>query len=71
MDRAVRHAAVDAAIGIEAAIRAATANPARLLGLADRGTIEVGRRADLVAFDATGDVAGTWIAGEPMPLRAG
>lgn len=32
----------------EEAIAAATVNPARLLGLADRGTIEPGMRADLV-----------------------
>jgi alpha-D-ribose 1-methylphosphonate 5-triphosphate diphosphatase len=31
------------------AVRLATANPARAMGLVDRGVIEVGRRADLVA----------------------
>jgi N-acetylglucosamine-6-phosphate deacetylase len=32
--------------------RMAATNPARLLGLNDRGSIEVGKRADLVALDA-------------------
>ena len=32
--------------------RAASTDPARLLGLVDRGAIEVGKRADLVALDA-------------------
>jgi imidazolonepropionase-like amidohydrolase len=30
------------------ALRAATATPAQVFGLADRGRVEVGRRADLV-----------------------
>lgn len=35
---------------LAAAIQMATANPARLYGLNDRGKIEVGKRADLVLF---------------------
>jgi N-acetylglucosamine-6-phosphate deacetylase len=69
MVRAVRNAADDANLGIEAALRAATGNPARLLGLGDRGTIEIGRRADLVALDAAGEVAGTWVAGQRVGGR--
>jgi N-acetylglucosamine-6-phosphate deacetylase len=34
------------------AVRAATANPAELLGLADRGRLAAGLRADLVELDA-------------------
>jgi imidazolonepropionase-like amidohydrolase len=34
------------------AMRAATANGAELLRLSDRGTVEVGKRADLVVYDA-------------------
>lgn len=41
---AARHLGLSAA----EAIVAATVNPATLLGLADRGTIEPGKRADLV-----------------------
>ncbi len=42
--------------------RLAATNPARLLGLNDRGSIEVGKRADLVALDAELNVKAT-IAG--------
>jgi N-acetylglucosamine-6-phosphate deacetylase len=44
--------------------RMAAANPARLLGLDDRGSIEVGKRADLVALDADLKVKATIIAGQ-------
>lgn len=40
--------------GLSAAAALATANPARALGLHDRGRIEVGLRADLVIADDTG-----------------
>lgn len=45
--------------------RMASTNPARLLGI-DRecGTIEEGKRADLVALDAEGDVVLTLVGGE-------
>jgi len=39
-------------IGLERAVQRGTSMPAARLGLADRGVIEVGRRADLVAFNA-------------------
>jgi N-acetylglucosamine-6-phosphate deacetylase len=63
MDRAVREAATRAGLGLEAALRAATIAPARLLGLDDRGALGVGMRADFVSLDATGHLAGTWVAG--------
>jgi N-acetylglucosamine-6-phosphate deacetylase len=44
--------------------RMASANPARLLGIEnERGTIEVGKRADLVGLDEKGNVALTIIGG--------
>jgi N-acetylglucosamine-6-phosphate deacetylase len=44
--------------------RMASANPARLLRIEnERGTIEVGKRADLVALDEQGNVALTIIGG--------
>jgi N-acetylglucosamine-6-phosphate deacetylase len=44
--------------------RMAATNPARLLGIADEcGSIEEGKRADLVALDSSGDVALTIIGG--------
>jgi N-acetylglucosamine-6-phosphate deacetylase len=51
MDRAVRHAVRTAGLPLHAAVEAATATPARLLGLTDVGAIEPGRRADLVHLD--------------------
>jgi imidazolonepropionase-like amidohydrolase len=43
---------VEAGLTPAAALRAATSSPARLLGLADSGTIAPGRRADLVLLEA-------------------
>lgn len=51
MDTAVRNA-VAAGIALPAAIAAASRNPLALLGVADRGRIAVGQRADLVELDA-------------------
>jgi imidazolonepropionase-like amidohydrolase len=48
-DELVRMA--DAGLSAHEAISAATTGSARALGLADRGTLEVGRRADLVIVD--------------------
>ena len=62
MDTAVR-VAVAAGVPLTRALRAATANPSRLLGLADRGIIAVGARADLVALDADLHVQHTWVGG--------
>lgn len=64
MDRAVANAVLCAGIPLPDAIRAASTNPADLLGATDRGRIEVGARADLVALDRDLRVATTWIAGE-------
>ena len=45
--------------------RMASSNPARLLGIdKDCGTIEVGKRADLVALDQQGNVKLTLVGGE-------
>jgi predicted amidohydrolase YtcJ len=49
--RKIRYALDDKVISLEAAIRAGTGLPARILGLADRGEIRPGAIADLIAFD--------------------
>jgi alpha-D-ribose 1-methylphosphonate 5-triphosphate diphosphatase len=48
---AIRTLARQDSAGLAGAARLATLNPARALGLHDRGEIAVGKRADLVAFD--------------------
>ena len=50
--RKIRHYALTAgALSVEAAIRAQTSLPARIMGLVDRGEIREGYWADLVVFD--------------------
>ena len=44
--------------------RIASANPNKLLGLFDRGSIEIGKRADLVGIGQNGDVVFTMIGGQ-------
>lgn len=50
--------------GLVGAVRLATANPAKALGLADRGEIAVGRRADLCLINAQNQVVATYLAGD-------
>ena len=48
--------------------RMASSNPAKLLGInADCGSIEPGKRADLVALDGDGNVNLTLIGGRSVP----
>jgi alpha-D-ribose 1-methylphosphonate 5-triphosphate diphosphatase len=58
-------------LSLAQAIRLVTANPARAAGLDDRGLIEVGRRADLIAVGQPGgvpQVTDTWVHGEQAYL---
>ncbi|MBI5088995.1 MAG: amidohydrolase family protein [Actinobacteria bacterium] len=64
MDRAVR-TCVGAGVELADALHAASTEPARRLGRADRGAIEVGRRADLVGLTHDLEVEQTWVGGEP------
>ncbi|MGB5862798.1 MAG: alpha-D-ribose 1-methylphosphonate 5-triphosphate diphosphatase [Sulfitobacter sp.] len=52
--------------GLAGAARLATANPAKALGLTDRGDITVGKRADLVLIDPDGHVALTLRQGQKI-----
>jgi N-acetylglucosamine-6-phosphate deacetylase len=65
MDAAVRYCVEVVGIDLVDAVAAATINPARVLGLDDRGSIIPGRRADLVAFTDDLAVEATWVAGVP------
>jgi N-acyl-D-amino-acid deacylase len=50
--RKIRHYAMDRGVlSVEAAVRSATALPAEILGLPDRGQVREGYWADLVVFD--------------------
>lgn len=62
LDTALRNV-VAGGLSLTDAVAAASRNPAHLLGLADRGRIEVGLRADLVELDDQLSVIGTWIGG--------
>jgi N-acetylglucosamine-6-phosphate deacetylase len=60
---AVRYAVRTAGVPLPLAVRAASQNPADLLGLADRGRIAPGHRADLVVLDADLRVRATLLQG--------
>jgi N-acetylglucosamine-6-phosphate deacetylase len=63
LDQAVRNLAQWAGLPLAAALAAATSAPARVLGLADRGTIAVGAVADLVLLDEAGGLVATVAGG--------
>lgn len=65
MDHCVR-TCIAAGVTPEIALRAASTTPARLLRRDDRGAIEVGRRADLVALDAQWRIRAVWVAGRQV-----
>ena len=48
--------------------RMASENPARLLGLQDRGAIEAGKRADLVGIDENGEIRMVMVGGKLLDL---
>ena len=53
-------------LDLPGAVRLVTANPAKAAKLHDRGTIEVGKRADLSAVDLPGglpQVSHVWVHG--------
>jgi N-acetylglucosamine-6-phosphate deacetylase len=64
MDQAVRNIINRCGATLADAVAAASTVPAALLGLRDRGAIEAGRRADLVALGPDLRVAAVWIGGE-------
>lgn len=65
LDEAFRRAVTVDGLPVEDAVRALSANPARLLGVDDRtGSLEVGKYADLVVLDADFGLAGVMRQGE-------
>jgi N-acetylglucosamine-6-phosphate deacetylase len=66
MAAAVRNV-VSVGLAVPQAVRHATGNPARVLGVNDRGRIAPGARADLLAIDpATLAVRSVWVGGIPV-----
>jgi N-acetylglucosamine-6-phosphate deacetylase len=63
MDAAIRNVVNHCSVSLEQAVRAASTNPARLIGCADRGVIAVGQRGDLVELDDELRVGGVWLNG--------
>lgn len=58
-----------AGIGLADAVRLVSANPARAVGLSDRGEIAVGKRADLIAvahINGLAQASGVFSAGKPV-----
>ncbi len=71
LDVCIRTAAGQMGIGFADAVRMATLNPAHVLGLHRRtGRLSVGADANLVALDADGNVAMTFVRGKKVYDRA-
>lgn len=63
MAQAVRNTVSLLGCGVERALRMASTYPAAFMGLADRGRIAPGLRADLVLLSQELEVLGTWLGG--------
>ncbi|MFZ0013553.1 MAG: N-acetylglucosamine-6-phosphate deacetylase, partial [Acidimicrobiia bacterium] len=63
LPEAIRNLATTTSADVPTAILAATENPARVLGLVDRGTLRPGTRADFTLLDERGRPVSTIIAG--------
>jgi N-acetylglucosamine-6-phosphate deacetylase len=63
MDKAVSNLQEWTEATFAQAVRCATATPASLLNLTDRGVIRTGRRADLTVLDENQEVVMTLVAG--------
>ncbi len=63
MDAAVRNLARFADWDLTEAVAAASRNPARVAGVASKGTLEVGRDADFLVLSPTGEVMRTFVGG--------
>jgi N-acetylglucosamine-6-phosphate deacetylase len=64
LDRAVRNLVSFTGCSVPDAVTTVTATPARLLGLADRGRLAAGARADVTILDAGLAVVATIVGGE-------
>ncbi|KAL1945205.1 hypothetical protein VTO73DRAFT_2056 [Trametes versicolor] len=70
LDKCVRNFSRFTGCSLGEALRCATYNPARCLGLEHRkGTLRAGADADLVVLDRKGKVLSTWVAGREVWTR--
>ena len=69
-DRLVRTMITIGGVTMEQAVRMASANPARVMGVLERkGTLEVGKDADIVIFDDNVNVAATIVCGRKVYMN--
>lgn len=66
LDRALKFVVENCGVTIEDASHMLSANPARVMGLSDRGTIEPGKRADLVVLMDNLEVDQVFQCGRPV-----
>ena len=66
MDRLVKNMVQLANATLTDAVKMATETPARIVGLTDRGTLDEGKRADIVLFDDAFRVSRTIVAGRTV-----
>ena len=72
MDMSVKSLIMHTGLSLADAVRTVTVNPAALLGLSDeRGTLEVGKRADITLIDEDITVYATYVAGTLAYSREG
>lgn len=66
MDRLVKNMVNLAKATLTDAVKMATETPARIVGLSDRGTLDIGKRADIVLFDDEFRVSRTIVSGNTV-----
>ncbi|HML49375.1 MAG TPA: amidohydrolase family protein, partial [Clostridia bacterium] len=66
LDQSLRNLVHCLGIPLEDALPAYSANPARMLGLARRGSLASGHYADIAVLDAALRVRAVWAAGQRM-----
>jgi N-acetylglucosamine-6-phosphate deacetylase len=71
MDRAVRNLMEFAECGLQSPLRAATLNPARVVGAGKKGMLEPGADADMIALTPDGRVRATIIGGRIIEHASG
>ena len=64
MDRSVRNVMQFSHWDLQQALRLATLNPARVVGLGNRGRLEAGAQADFVVLSPSGEVRNTIVRGD-------